>query len=56
MEGDILIDLVDNDNAPIANDILFALIKQNINCGSFHIQLNISGEKHKQLTADVSLI
>lgn len=53
-EEDICIDFLDNNGAPIYQTELFGIVGQKMNCGCFFIELKISGESNKTITAAVS--
>lgn len=50
---DVLIDFHSNDYTAIPENILFDVMKQYRGCGCFFIELVISGEANKMITAEV---
>lgn len=50
---DVFIDFFDNNMAPIPHDMLYSIIKQFGQSGSFYVELVISGETNKSITQEV---
>lgn len=51
---DMYMDFFDNHGAPINHGDLFGIIGQKINCGCFYIEIKITGNLKKSITAEVS--
>lgn len=52
---DVVVDFLTNERADVPEDELFNLIRQFSKCACFFIELSISGEAHKTITAEVRM-